>query len=105
MLNLLNVAVKALDENEDSYVIHAESVVVVRDCPECRSADSVAIGKRIQRYVDTQMHAKTVRISFTRKRLKCKPCGKTYFEPLEWLHDDFRMPKRTVDYIVRRSYR
>ncbi|TDE19266.1 ISL3 family transposase [Vibrio owensii] len=103
MLNLNNVAVKTLDENEDSYVIHAESVVVVRDCPECRSADSVAIGKRVQRYVDTQMHAKTVRISFTRKRLKCKPCGKTYFEPLEWLHDDFRMPKRTVDYIVRRA--
>ncbi|MBF4348643.1 hypothetical protein EAY19_21515, partial [Vibrio anguillarum] len=92
-----------LEEHEDSYVIHAESVVIVRDCPECRSADSVVIGKRVQRYVYTQMHAKTVRISFTRKRLKCKPCGKTYFEPLEWLHEDFRMPKRTVDYIVKRA--
>ncbi|WP_171758016.1 ISL3 family transposase [Vibrio sp. RE86] len=103
MLNLRNVSVLQLEENEDSYVIHAESVVIVRDCPECRSADSVVIGKRVQRYVDTQMHAKTVRISFTRKRLKCKPCGKTYFEPLEWLHEDFRMPKRTVDYIVKRA--
>nr|WP_253825696.1 ISL3 family transposase [Vibrio sp. RE86] len=103
VLNLRNVSVLQLEENEDSYVIHAESVVIVRDCPECRSADSVVIGKRVQRYVDTQMHAKTVRISFTRKRLKCKPCGKTYFEPLEWLHEDFRMPKRTVDYIVKRA--
>lgn len=48
MLNLHNVAVKALDENEDSYIIHAQSVVAVRDCPECRSADSIAIGKRVQ---------------------------------------------------------
>ncbi|ATC60306.1 ISL3 family transposase [Vibrio anguillarum] len=103
LLNLRNVSVLQLEEHEDSYVIHAESVVIVRDCPECRSADSVVIGKRVQRYVYTQMHAKTVRISFTRKRLKCKPCGKTYFEPLEWLHEDFRMPKRTVDYIVKRA--
>lgn len=103
MLNLRNVSVLQLEENEDSYVIHAESVVIIRDCPECRSADSVVIGKRIQRYVDTQMHAKTVRISFTRKRLKCKACGKTYFEPLAWLHEDFRMPIRTVDYVVKRA--
>lgn len=103
MLNLRNVSVLQLEEDEDSYVIHAESVVIIRDCPECRSADSVVIGKRVQRYVDTQMHAKTVRISFTRKRLKCKACNKTYFEPLEWLHDDFRMPRRTVDYIVKRA--
>lgn len=103
LLNLPNVVVRNLEEDDDSYVIHAESVVAIRDCPACRSADSVVIGKRIQSYVDTQMHAKTVRISFTRKRLKCKACGKTYFEPLEWLHDDFRMPKRTVDYIVKRA--
>ncbi|CAK2098870.1 transposase [Vibrio crassostreae] len=103
MLNLRNVSVLLLEENEDSYVIHAESVVIIRDCPECRSTDSVVIGKRIQRYVDTQMHAKTVRISFTRKRLKCKACGKTYFEPLAWLHEDFRMPIRTVDYVVKRA--
>ncbi|PMN73186.1 ISL3 family transposase [Enterovibrio norvegicus] len=103
LLNLPNVVVRNLEEDDESYVIHAESSVAIRDCPECRSAESVVIGKRIQGFVDTQMHAKTVRISFTRKRLKCKPCGKTYFEPLEWLHEDFRMPKRTVDYIVKRA--
>lgn len=103
LLNLPNVVVRNLEEDDESYVIHAESSVAIRDCPECSSADSVVIGKRIQGFVDTQMHAKTVRISFTRKRLKCKPCGKTYFEPLEWLHEDFRMPKRTVDYIVKRA--
>lgn len=103
MLNLYNVSVSSLEEVGDSYVIHAASIVTIRDCPKCRSANSVVIGKRVQRYVDTQMHAKTVRISFTRKRLKCKPCGKTYFEPLEWLHEYFRMPRRTVDYIVKRA--
>lgn len=66
MLNLRNVSVLQLEEHEDSYVIHAESVVIVRDCPECRSADSVVIGKRVQRYVDTQMHAKKLIAKCTR---------------------------------------
>lgn len=103
MLNIQNVKEVDLEEDDESYVIHAESVVVVRDCPSCRSAESVVIGSRTQPYVDTQMHAKTVRINFTRKRLKCKACGKTYFEPLGWLHHEFRMTKRTADYIVRRA--
>ncbi|HDM8225478.1 TPA: ISL3 family transposase [Vibrio campbellii] len=92
-----------LEEREESYIIHAESVVVIRDCPECRSANSVVIGKRVQKYVDAQMHTKKVRIEYTRKRLKCKSCNKTYFEPLEWLHEDFRMPKRTVEYAVKQA--
>lgn len=103
MLNLRNVSVLQLEEREESYIIHAESVVVIRDCPECRSANSVVIGKRVQKYVDAQMHTKKVRIEYTRKRLKCKSCNKTYFEPLEWLHEDFRMPKRTVEYAVKQA--
>ncbi|AHJ01718.1 Mobile element protein [Vibrio parahaemolyticus UCM-V493] len=103
VLNLRNVSVLQLEEGEDNYLIHAESVVAIRDCPQCRSADSVVIGNRKQKYVDAQMHTKKVRIEFTRKRFKCKPCGKTYFEPLEWLHEDFRMPKRTVEYAVKQA--
>ncbi|MEJ3672425.1 ISL3 family transposase [Vibrio vulnificus] len=103
MLNLPNVTETKLVTDEDNYLIHAESVIAIRDCPQCRSADSVVIGSRKQKYVDAQMHTKKVRIEFTRKRFKCKPCGKTYFEPLEWLHEDFRMPKRTVEYAVKQA--
>ena len=105
MLNLPNVVITGRDEDEESYLIHAESEATVRLCPSCGSFNSVVIGSRNQPFVDTQMHAKTVRILFTRKRLKCKDCGKTYFELLEWLHEDFRMPTRTVDYIIKRAAR
>lgn len=103
MLNLPNVTETKLITDEDNYLIHAESVVAIRDCPHCRSANSVVIGSRKQKYVVAQMHTKKVRIEFTRKRFKCKPCGKTYFEPLEWLHEDFRMPKRTLEYAVKQA--
>ena len=103
MLNLPNVQTTQREEHDEHYVIHAESVMPVRDCPECRSANSVVIGSRIQPYADTPMHGKTVQLKFKRIRFRCKACTKTYFEPLEWLSDDYRMPRRTVEYVVRRA--
>lgn len=64
VLNLPNVVITGRDEDEESYLIHAESEATVRLCPSCGSFNSVVIGSRNQPFVDTQMHAKTVRIDF-----------------------------------------
>jgi hypothetical protein len=36
MLNLPNVTETKLVTSEEDYLIHAESVVSIRDCPHCR---------------------------------------------------------------------
>lgn len=102
MLNLDNIQVTEREELEESYVIHAQSITPNRTCSECGSLNTVIIGKVTQPYADTPMHGKTVKIKFERKRLRCKDCGKTSFEPLVWLSKDFRMTQRAEEYVMRR---
>lgn len=103
MLNLPNVLVTDTTELDEIYIIHAQSDAPVRLCVECRSLNTVLVGKRIQPIADTTMHGKRVDIKFTRKRLKCKDCNSTSFEQLDWLSSDFRMTKRAEEYITRRA--
>lgn len=102
MLNIENLKVIELEENEENYVVHAQSISPNRTCAECGSTNTVIIGKSSQPYTDTPMHGKTVKIKFIRKRLRCKDCSKTCFEKLDWLSSDFRMTKRAVEHIMRR---
>lgn len=104
MLNIDNVSVNKIDEHVDDYVIHAQSSSPNRCCSKCTSNSAVSIGDREQRIRDTSMHGKRVIILFKRKRLKCKECSKTFFEPLNFLDEDYRMTRRCVEYIVNRSY-
>ncbi|MFA0715736.1 ISL3 family transposase [Vibrio splendidus] len=104
MLNLENVIINEREEHDADYVLHAESQKPARNCPECNSTNAVSIGSREQRIRDTSMHGKRVIILFKRKRLRCKDCSKTFFEPLTFLDEDYRMTKRCVEYIVNRSY-
>lgn len=104
MLNLENVVINEREEHDSDYVLHAESQSPNRRCPECTSSNTVSIGSREQRIRDTSMHGKRVIILYKRKRLRCKSCNKTFFEPLSFLDDDYRMTRRCVEYIVSRSY-
>lgn len=104
MLNIENLVVVDVDEHIDDYVLHAQSSLPNRTCPNCSSDKSVSIGDREQRIRDTSMHGKRVIILFKRKRLKCKSCSRTFFEHLSFLDEDYRMTRRCVEYIVNRSY-
>ena len=102
MLNIDSIEVIEREELDESYVVHVQSISPNRICSECGFFNTVIIGKVIQPYADTPMHGKTVKIKFERKRLRCKDCGKTSFESLDWLSNDFRMTKRAEAYVMRR---
>lgn len=102
VLNLNNLKVIEREELDENYVVHARSISPSRSCSECGALNTVIIGKVIQPYADTPMHGKTVKIKFERKRLRCKDCGKTCFESLNWLSNDFRMTKRAEEYVMKR---
>ncbi|MCY9865104.1 ISL3 family transposase [Vibrio coralliirubri] len=102
MLNLENLEITDCTELDNCFVINALSESPKRTCSECNSSNTVIIGKVIQPYADTPTQGKAVKIKYNRKRLRCKECGKTSFESLDWLSNNFRMTQRAEDYVVSR---
>ncbi len=53
MLNLENLKVIELEDHEEIYVIHAQSISPNRSCTECSLTNTVIIDKSSQPYTDS----------------------------------------------------
>jgi transposase len=91
-------------ESEDVYLLDVESVAPIDYCQKCGVIGQlISFGRLSQEIRDTPIHGKTVRLLVKRRRFRCKACGATSTEPLEWLHEERRATKRLVEAIERDS--
>lgn len=106
-MNPLNLpAFVILDTQQDEHDLHffLETVSQPSLCPCCGSinGDLVGYGRDIQIFMDTPMYGKRLGLHINRRRMKCRDCNATFFEPLPDMHEKHRVTKRLMEYIERR---
>ena len=72
-------------------------------CPSCSSNDSIKFGRTNIFYRDLPVEGNCVQILLKKKRLRCRQCGRTYFETLEMMSERHMMTKRLVEFIRMQS--
>ena len=101
-LTLRGLQVLSAKESTDLFVISAETISSMRDCPKCRvGGELIAFGRKEQEFRDMPVQGKHVRIFVSRRRYRCKACGKTSLELLPWAHEERYATKRLVEAIER----
>lgn len=103
MLSLQNVKITNTTELQSHIEITSESDVIDRTCQHCSSINTVLIGSAVRTYPHSTIDGMPVKIFFSRKRLKCKACSKTFFEGLSFVDEQFLMTKSCVRQIINRT--
>jgi transposase len=109
-MNALNLsAFMILDTQQDEHDLHffLETVSQPSICPCCGSikGDIVGYGRDMQIFMDTPMYGKRVGLHINRRRMKCRECSSTFFEPLPDMHEKHRSTKRLIEHIEKRVLR
>lgn len=102
ILNLPNLRVLRVDDRGNHYRIDSENIAELRTCPHCGHDDFYRHGWQAQTYMDTPIHGKQVVVQLNRRRLRCRECGKTSFEPLPDIDNKRQATRRLVTYIEQR---
>lgn len=109
-MNILDLpAFTVLGIQQDDIDLHftLETVEKPSFCPCCgaESGNLVGYGRDMQLFMDTPMHGKRVGLHLKRRRMLCRDCKSTFFEPLDDMDDRRHATKRLIDYIEKRMLR
>ncbi len=102
ILNLPNLRARKTNDLGNHYRISADNLAEVQCCPHCGNEEFYKHGSQYQKYMDTPIHGKQVVIEIYRRRLLCRKCGKTSFEPLPDIDSKRLATRRLVSYIEQR---
>lgn len=100
-MNVLNLpAFAALDAQQDGLDLHftLETVAKPSFCPCCgaKDGDMVGYGRDMQLFMDIPMYGKRVGLHIKRRRMLCRDCKSTFFEPLDDMDDKRHATKRLI---------
>jgi transposase len=102
-------AFTVIDIQQNNLDLHftLETIEKPSSCPRCcaKSGNLVGYGRDMQLFMDTPMHGKRVGLHLKRRRMLCRDCKSTFFEPLDDMDDRRHATKRLIDYIEKRMLR
>lgn len=106
-ISLLGWNVDRVQLQRDQYIVHASSIRNPSACPDC-GGWLYSHGLRDQQLRDVPYDGRPVVIQITRRRYRCRDCGRTILQPLPGVGERGRLTLRLVGYIQRaarsRSY-
>lgn len=105
LLGLRFLKVSEHQEEDGVYYIKAKSILLPTVCPVCSHAHLHRHGASQQVYFDCPIHGNKTVIEVTRKRFRCKSCGKTFFEPLPEIDAKRQVTTRLEQYINKRCFK
>jgi len=79
----------------------ANKVERVEYCPRCATPSTTGYDSRHVRLKDEPFRGMRVWLTVVKRRLRCKPCGKVFTEPLEWARKGFRHTERYGRAVMR----
>lgn len=103
ILNLPSYRVLRVEETEHDYHVYAEAIQSLFFCPVCNSGQTVGFGRREQMIRDLPMHGRRVAIYIDTRRLKCRGCERTFYEPLPDVDGKRLMTSRLLKWVGRQS--
>jgi transposase len=102
LLNLPHLQVSDYKDCGDHYHISATGTMGPEVCPDCGHTEFYGHGTQKQSFMDTPIHGKRVLIEITRRRYRCKACGRTTFERLPDIDNKRQATCRLITYIENR---
>ena len=72
----------------------ARKVPKVEYCPRCAAPSAACHDRRWVRLKDEPLRGLRVVLLVEKRRLRCRPCGKVFTEPLDWARKGFRHTER-----------
>jgi len=102
LLNLPHLKVSDYEDCGDHYHISATGTKYPEMCPDCCCTEFYGHGTQRQSFMDTPIHGKKVLIEVTRRRYRCKACGRTIFESLPDIDNKRQGTRRLISYIENR---
>lgn len=102
LVNFLNLAAYRIDtvrESAHDYHVYCGVAHPVERCPHCQSGNVVGFGRRERHIKDLPMHGRRVGLYVDARRLMCRGCNRTFYEPLPELAVGREMTRRLVQWI------
>lgn len=103
ILNLPRYRVLRVEETEHDYHVYAEVVQSLFFCPVCNSGQTVGFGRRERMIRDLPMQGRRVAIYIDTRRLKCRACERTFYEPLPDVDSKRLMTSRLLKWVGQQS--